>query len=205
MANRGKSLIIGLFIVAFIAAGYAWWHTYHQGTRVLGWWGNEAAYRIRLADDCTLYALGPPSLSNPNGLTAITPSAERRAEQLKLAGQTHPVVDQKQIAGLPGFVHARQALIQDASFQWQAASGAPGTDTRTGLPGDVSGQSFPFALRFVDAEGQTTLAFDLEHRLLFHQEASKSVQLEPTIVDGLRTYFSEQFPDTLRPTQATDN
>ena len=182
MPNGGKTLIVSLFCVAFVAAGYAWWHTYSQGKRVLEWWGRDAAYRIRLADDCTLKLL--KHLDAPRA-EADSENAQP-AENLELGGRTYRVAGERQVAKQPGFVHARQALIQDASFRWAEIPSQPETDGTA---------DYQFLLVFVDEAGRTTLAFDLIRQTVLHLEVDREVNIEP-ISGGLEKYFREQFEGT---------
>ena len=106
MPNPGKLVIGTIVTVALAAAGSAWWYT----------------YRSRSAD---LDTLGPrDGLSNPAG--AGLRAAGTRAG---LASRAHPIwwstrsrwkIRQRvDLSQARGFVHARQALIEDSSYRWE--------------------------------------------------------------------------------------
>lgn len=170
MANQGKWVIVGILVTAVVAASGAWYYQFVQGRRVLEQWGPENALRMRLAPQCTLFALQPSPASTE------TDTAERQT--LSIGGGLHWVTWQRELAGTPGFVHARQALIQDASYAWDA------TTVDTG--------PWSYALRFVDDAGVTLLAFDLEHNVIANADTLPQRANIGPISQGLQKYFGEQ-------------
>jgi len=166
MARHGQRLILGMLAIAVVAAGGAWWYQYQQGQRVLALWGADNAFRIRLAPDCDLLKLRP----------AETPGAE----QISIAGQHRAITSIHPIGHAQGFVHARQALIVDASYDWEA---------ETQVPAD-----WQYALRFRDGQGATILAFDLEQALVVDIDHPDRRAKIPSMSSGLRRFFAEQRP-----------
>ena len=132
---KSRLLIVLIFAVAFGLGGYGWWHNYRQGHRSLQLWGSDSAVLIRFAPRVLLLDLSVEAKSNS------------RSEVLEIDGQRFTVVRQVNIEKVPGLVHARHALIEDASFAWSNAE-QPGTP------------AWQFALRFFDEDQQATIAFD---------------------------------------------
>lgn len=153
MANRGKLLIGGILAVAVLAATVAWWYQFHQGQRVLQLWGAESAYLIRLAPDCTLSELGSQ------------------------AGRS------RELSGQPGFIHARQALIQDASYDWL---GTTALAQRT-----TDSAQWQYELVFREADRSTRLWLDLDNDWIHAPDRGVVADISP-IADGLRTFIGEQ-------------
>ena len=168
MPQRGKLIIIGMLSLALIAATSAWWYQYRQGRRILEFWGAADALRIRLAPDCQLLWLKRP--------------ADTGDSLLEIQGEVWAIHSDCAIDDRRGFVHARQALIQDASFLWEEALRPTGP--------------WQCALRFTDDRGETLLAFDLDHGVVVHVHAEgRHANIRP-ITAGLRRFFHEQCPPT---------
>ena len=169
MPNRGKLLICGILFVALIAASVAWWYQHRQGQRILQFLGPQAAYRIRMAPNTELLQLAP--------LKSTTTDV---AESLVIAETSYRICDIMDMSQRPGLVHARQALIQDASYVWDAR------------PDPISSSvDWQWALRFTDSEGTTFLAFDLTQGIVCHLGDDAYANIRP-IREGLQTYFQEQ-------------
>ena len=140
-SNRGKGVIVGIFLLALVLSGYAWWHQFQQSPRCREFLGTEAVQLIRLAPRVDLLRLEQKSTGNddynpPEGI-------------LQICDTTVLVTQRVEITTVPGLLHARHALLQDVNYQWDA----PPTDC-------VS--KWSFALRFeLDGE-DVILAFDTQ-------------------------------------------
>jgi hypothetical protein len=165
MANRGKWVAAIIVAVAVVAASVAWWQTYLQGQRVLQLWGAAAAHRIRLAPHVELWLLTP---------------AEANGEVLQLTVGTERFDISRRIKldQAPGFVHARQALIQDESFRW---------DQR---PNRSVPTNWKYAIRFQDARGETVLVFDPQRALIMSLENQRAADIQP-IAAALDRYLEQ--------------
>jgi hypothetical protein len=78
-----------------------------------------------------------------------------------------------------GILHARQALIEDASYDWSRG-------LLTERP------NWSDALCFSDQGGQTVLVFDLTAGLVCQPETGQVASIAP-IRAGLREFFAEQW------------
>ncbi len=168
MPNRGK-LVIGVILGAgVLAAVAAWWYTYQHGQRILTLWGPEAAYRIRLAPECELLTLEPASSD--------------KAADLVVDSRPWSVRAQTDISQARGFVHARQALIEDSSYRWDVPS-APS-----------AAANWQYAIRFRDSDGETLLLFDLQRKQILDVQQNRRADIAP-IAAGLVQFFQEQLPE----------
>lgn len=169
MLQRGKLVIISMVVVAILAAAFAWWHQYLRGARVLAVWGAEHAGRIRLADDCELWQLEPHSADPPTD----------SGDGVPIGDQSWAISRRVSVHGAPGFIHARQALIQDASHDW--SSSPPDTPPR-----------WTYALCFRDASGQTVVSFDEQATYACLADQPQTISRLIDIGPGLVEFFSEQ-------------
>ena len=135
LSMKGRLTIVLIFAVALAMGAYGWWHNFRQGQQSLQFWGSDAAVLIRFAPDVQLLLLDP------------VPDSNRRLETLDIGQRRLAVIQRVEISQVPGLVHARHALIEDASFDWST----------TRLPDQPNWQ---FALRFLRKKQQVTVAFD---------------------------------------------
>jgi len=135
-AIGGKLVILFIFGLSTGMGGYAWWHHYHQGRQCLELWGSEVGELIRYAP--VVQAI------------ELTEEEGANRERIRIGKQTRTVRKLVEISETPGLVHGRQALIEDASFQWNASAGNE--------PGEWS-----YALQFVDEARLATIAFDVSN------------------------------------------
>ena len=107
----------------------------NKGRRALAFWGGQVAYRMRTADSVELWVLA--SGDEFSGAS----SNLRRPHLADCQGDRYFTA--------PGLVHARQALISDASFDWEAAAGA-------------TKPSWQYAIRFTSAGESSFVLLDLK-------------------------------------------
>jgi hypothetical protein len=167
--TSGQRVILLIVGTAVTASAVAWWYQFQQGRRILRLWGPAAAYRIRLAPECEVWRLKP---------------AGNLPGDLQIDQQPWSIVARQNISQTQGLVHARQALIQDASFDWNQ----PIPDT----------MHWQYALQFQDSRApsdstsQTVLVFDLDRAVVRDVEHPEHAARIQPIADGLRTFFEEK-------------
>jgi hypothetical protein len=89
-----------------------------------------------------------------------------------------PAVD---ISSAPGVLHFRRSLLQDANFHWQPASEAVESDN-----------TWDYAARFSDDEGNVTVLFDLDRGTVANRAAPGRVALVTEKMSlGLSRFFDE--------------
>jgi hypothetical protein len=163
--NSGKLVTIFVLLLGAMAAAAAWWHNMNKGRSALELWSGQVAHRIRTAESVNLWVLAPNDLVEP-------------IDRCVIGGQTYPAERAIDISQTPGLVHARQALISDASFDWDA-------------PPAGAKPRWQYAIRF-EADGDATyLLLDLDRAWVAEGEnAERMAKLK--IVDGLKKFISEQ-------------
>ena len=184
MTVNGKTVILLILAVALGSATLAWWNQYRRGQRVLELWGPDVAYRIRLAPDTELLSLAaspaepPPAPADAN--TALTPAS------LAVGSRVFAIEDRRNLTGSPGLVHARQALIQDSSYEWDA-------------PTPDSEITWRYALQFRDPRATpstTLLLIDPETGWVMESQRATAARLVPLIRQGLERLFRERLQAT---------
>ena len=131
----GRLAIALIFGLALAMGAYGWWHNFQQGRKSLRFWGSDAAVMIRFAPEVQLLVLQDRADSG------------RASETLEIGNRQLAIAEQFDITRIPGLVHARHALVEDASFCWPAGDG-------------TCEPRWQFALRFIRDDRQATVAFD---------------------------------------------
>jgi hypothetical protein len=147
--SQGTRAVMLILLAGILLAGYAWWHAYHRGQRSLHQWGSDVASLIRYAPTVELWQLQR--------------SADDGSEppELLIDGWAYSVSNKVDISRTRGLVHARHALVEDASFIWDSSP--------IGGTGNWS-----FALHFAGEGGQATIAFDIRNGYLVEAGARQS-------------------------------
>lgn len=165
--NRGKLAVLSMLLVAVALAAFALWWNVASGRRTLEFWGQEGGARI----------IAPKAKVE---LLWLEPAAsDAQSERLSIGGRSYAVVRKGEITGARGLVHARHALLEDASFEWDAATPA----------GD-----YTVAARFRDAGGTTTVAFDFEREQLAYVESGAEKKGAAKIMAGWQTFAQRHLP-----------
>ena len=170
-------MIVGL---AVVAAVFATWFRWSQGHRAQEYWGVEVARQIRFAPKVELMWLDSPLLGTA-GSTSAQQADEPNGATIMIDGTRWTILKRSDITTARGLVHARQSLIQDATFQWDGQKWGPDS-------------SWTHALLISDPDGDSlTLLFDLgdsTEGFVRAQSAPEKIRL--TIPEGFKTFFSEQ-------------
>ncbi len=166
--NRGKLAVLSMLLLAVALAGFALWWNVASGRRTLEFWGQEGGARIIAPKaEVELLWLEPAASDAPS-------------EQLSIGGRSYVVVRKGEITGARGLVHARHSRREDASFQWDAAV--------------KSGGDYAVAVRFTEAGGATTIAFDFLERQIAHVESGREAKAADKIVSGWKTFAQRHAP-----------
>lgn len=155
--RSGTALMLAILLLAAGAAGYAWWHQWSRGDQALAFWGGAHAWRIRKAPRVELHRLPAGSQDGnaesgrrPGGNAASASARERPAGEHSSVAFLPGAGETWEISRAPGISHVRQALIADASFDWQR-------------PPDSVPPIWTHALRFAanaGEQGETVVLFD---------------------------------------------
>jgi hypothetical protein len=171
--NRGKLAVATIVLLGLALAAFAWWWRYSQQrqSRAFAFWGREGALRIERAKKVELVRL------------AADGAAE---ERLDIGGTNHAVIAWRDVSGAPGLIHARHALLEDASFVWDDDAQSANAAARRG--------HYTFAVTFRDQSGATTVAFDPAGRQVTCVQTGRSLTAVPRILDGWRTFADRHAP-----------
>lgn len=164
MANQGRIVVIGMVVVALAAAIFAWTFRLSQGQQILTFWGADAASAIRLGSEVKLIRLEADQID----------SSETLVRSLNEVDWTAAI----DISNTSGLVHARQALITDASYAWLSAANADWSKDW-----DV--------LLFAGPNQRIAVAVQDEAQVLVHGSTGRMVHMAPKIADGLKILFDE--------------
>jgi hypothetical protein len=107
--KSGKRLILGVVAACLVAAIASWWFRYAATHRAAQFWGSQAVALIRDAPHVTLRS-DVTSTDAAGGAEADVP---------------------RDISSAKGLTHLRNALLEDASYDWTA--GDPDTDWSSSL------------------------------------------------------------------------
>ena len=180
MTVNGKTVILLILAVALGSAALSWWNQYRRGQRVLELWGADVAYRIRLAPETELLALATSGGTSGDG-AAASPAPPADAG-LTVGSRVIPVQQRRSLTGSPGLVHARQALIQDSSYEWDA-------------PTPTDEIAWRYAVQFRDprdSQATSLLLFDPESGWIKETQRGTGARLVPLIRQGLDRLFRER-------------
>jgi hypothetical protein len=108
--KSGKRLILGVVAACLVAAAASWWFRYSATHRAAEFWGPQAVALIRDAPHVTLRS-DAPSADGEGTAEADVP---------------------RDISQAKGLTHLRNALLEDASYDWTATAPA-GTDNANSL------------------------------------------------------------------------
>lgn len=176
--DRGKLAVISMLGIALAAAVFAWWWNYQRGYQSLEFYGSETARLIRTAKRVELLELNPQDLSTDPAPTSPPP------ESLLIDGRHYFIAHRVDISHAKGLLHARSALLDDASYAWQS-------------PASNRAPSFSHAVQFSDGNQNAILAFDLANRNLYLPETGRRARLIPKIVDGWQLFINRHLPKEL--------
>jgi hypothetical protein len=167
---KGK-LTVGLLVAAgVLAAAFGWWHGYDRGQRVLALWGPAAAELIRLAPSVQLARIVPVS----DG-----PTQANAQPSVIIGGRPWTIAARRDITQARGLTHARQALIDDPSYDW----------SRPGPPATAE-LDWRYMLSF-DRRGQVCrLVFAPDPGVLLNVDTGQSAYIGP-IRTGLAQFCAE--------------
>ena len=158
--NQGKYVIAVMLLIGVVAAGISLWHHSNVSRLALEYWGQNRAKQI---------------LRAPKVIAVRFPSGSS-------ADQQTVVAEERDASNSRGLVNIRQALVQDAAYDWQSVQPA----------GD---EVWQYALRF-DEDGPTvTVLLSFSDGRIGWQGADRSVALDDASARVLRAFLEEQFAD----------
>jgi hypothetical protein len=165
--NRGKLAVVSILLLAVGLAGFAWWFIYNKSQRPIAFWGVNGKERIQHAPQVELLWLRRVA-----GTTG----------DVSILGKSYAAFARKDISNAPGSKNGRDALVRDDSYLWNFVG-------ENESPAD-----YTLAIRFADASGTTTAAFDLQREFIAHVESGREQKAAAKIVAGWKTFAQRHAP-----------
>ncbi|MBC8355383.1 MAG: hypothetical protein H8E66_25680 [Planctomycetes bacterium] len=156
--NQGKLVIVFIFGLSAVMGAYAWWHHFTQGRRCVELWGAQTGELIRYAPQVELLQLDDVDATD--------------GETIRIDDKPHAIIAQRDITGTQGLVHARQALIEDASYLWNANLVEP--------------SNWRYLLRFTDGDEQVSVVIDCDHGRVHLVGTDRQAALNAHLTKGYR-------------------
>jgi hypothetical protein len=155
-----------MLALALAAAAFAWWWNVQSKHRSLAFFGPEAARLIGKAATVELVTVEPIDSAPPG----------ESGERISIGDQTFAPLSRHDVSQAQGLIHARTALLDDASYDWQAP------------PAEDSPELV--IVRFADAGHQTLITLDCPHRQLIRCDTGAKVRLNPKISAGWQQFIA---------------
>jgi hypothetical protein len=183
MFDRGKLAVLAMLALALAAAAFAWWWNVQSKRQSLAFFGPEAARLIGKAPKVELVSVE---------LDAETPAMPRGSdEHISIGDQHFTVRSRHDVSQAQGLIHARTALLDDASFEWQSP------------PGEDSPELV--VVRFADAGRQTLVALDCPNRQLIRCDTGAKVRLNPKISAGWQQFIARHVSSNTTASGPSEN
>ena len=170
MPIRGKLVVFVLFLVSIAAGVFSVWYNHHMTHRALEMFGPDSVWLIVHGPHVELLEL---SDSRHDDLVG-------GGNDLSVDDLAKHVARRLDVSTSSGLIHARNALRQDASYNWNP-------------PQSNCEPDWQYALRFTDDEKVTTLLFDFKSRLIQVPGRRLKISMSVKFSSGLESYFEEQF------------
>lgn len=162
--DRGKIVVAAIFTLALGLAIFAWYWRWQHGHRAAEYWGRDTLLLIRSAPQAELLVLQPAGEEASDG------------ESLEVDGRAISVATKVGLANVPGLIHARHSLTEDASYVRES-------------PQDECVPHWTHALRLKDSNRSATLLFDFDCQQIRAAKGNTPVRVVPRISDGWATVF----------------
>jgi hypothetical protein len=154
-----------MLVLGLALAGLALGVRYRAGDRALEYWTPPVALLISAAPNAGLWEL-----------SATPPATPPERPPVLFDGAAWHVTRVRDLSGAAGFSHARHALLEDASYDWEG-------------PGKAA-KNWQYAVHLEDQGNQAVLLFDLEGNraaLVGRDEVASIAPLAPR----LRIFFDD--------------
>lgn len=142
---NGKWVAFGILVVAAAVGVTSVVYHFFRGDQTLEYLGPDDGSRLIRGTVVELWRLRhDPETSSTEGSPAEETSGEEN--QLVVAGQSYTIVERKDVSTAAGMVHARHALLEDASYEWPVVPVDPSTTWELGLmfrPGETDSPTAP--------------------------------------------------------------
>jgi hypothetical protein len=162
----GKIVVIGIFVVALLAASSGLLYKYFASQQPLEMWGAEGVQVIQKAQQVELVTLSTAD-QNIEGPT------------LQFGEQSIRVVSSKDISKAPGLIHHRHFLTERVSYESKPAEAQ-------------EMRHWTHAVKFQDGQREVIVLFDLAGRRLANLQTGREVQVIPKIAENWQRFLDRQ-------------
>jgi hypothetical protein len=162
----GKIVVIGIFVVALLAASAGLSFKYFASQQPLELWGAEGVQVIQKAGQVEL-------------LTLSTADEKVTGLPLKFGGASLGILATQDISRAPGLIHHRHFLTERVSYE-----SAPTAAKEL--------RSWTHALKFQDGTREVVVLFALADRRLGNLQTGREVQVIPEIAENWQRFLNRQ-------------
>ena len=170
--NQGRVIILGMLVLGCAVGGLSVWLHHEMSRRPLDWWSSEARELIQTAPRVDALRLAPPPAN-----------AEDAGNVVAIGREQYSVVSRiKNLEGMDGMAHLRDALLEDANFDWTAAP--PAKPPR-----------WQYGLELRDGQRRLTVVFDFSAGVIGSTDSDRTLKIAK-VAQGWQEFFAERFPET---------
>jgi hypothetical protein len=170
----GKLVVLGVFLVAIVAASFALWSNMSRSRRSLEFWGADAVRLIQQAPQVEVLKLEPMSDSAETG----------SADVISYGDRTWRIIGRTDRSRSRGLVHFRHSLTVDES--WEFAEESP-----------TQPDQWTHAVRFADPgkeppANEVLILMDFSQRRVAHFHAQREITAVSLSATGWQTFVERE-------------
>lgn len=177
MWNRGKLVIVAILTLALAAASFSLWYHYQGGHRSSDFFGTPTAELFVAAPEAVALRLEAAPQVEPEfeGMEPEPPEGPA----IEFNNQFWKVTGEADVIKAKGMLNIRQALVQDACYEWRAEK-------------PKQPANWQYALEFNDGKLWATVLFDFDLRQVALAGGKRTATLDPAISANWKQFFEEQ-------------
>jgi hypothetical protein len=183
----GRTVVVLIVVLGATLAAINVWFRYATTGQIHALWGTTAMLRIADSPRAELWELAELA----DGTESLPGS-----EQVTVGDHDYRIVRRRDLAGARGFVHLRNSLGQDASYNFSCDLGPP--------------DAWPWAIVFFDEDesnrdSRTVVLFDRDIKWAATTEppdAVHAVELSEKMAAGIKMFVDEQIREEKRKPSA---
>jgi hypothetical protein len=169
--NQGRVIILGMLVLGCAVGGLSVWLHHQMSRRPLGWWSSEARELIQTAPRVDALRLAPPPATGEDASDVVTVGGKRSAVVSRV----------RNLEGIDGMSHLRDALLEDANFDWTAAAPA-------------KPPQWQYGLELRDGQRRLAVVFDFNAGVLGSTDGDRTLKIAK-VAQGWQEFFAERFPE----------
>jgi hypothetical protein len=175
--NRGKFVILLIFVAAAAVSVAAVWYRHQQMRHVLETFTAQVAQLIAYAPEAEILQLGAPKEA------VIGEDPQAGTEEIKIAHRIYPIIARKKVESSRGFGKLRADLVRDSNYAWPEP---------TDVVVEKTLAEWQYVLVLTNEKDQAQLAFSPNSCQMMLVDAVRIVSIAP-ICDATKELLAEQF------------